>query len=261
MSINIAGVKINNLTKQQVLEKLEIFLHIPEQHQIATVNPEFIVKAQKDEEFKNILNECGLCVPDGFGLILASKFLKQPLKERITGVDLIWDIANLCEQNKCSIYLLGGKEGTAEKTAEILKKKYPELRVIGNSAIIINEQLSPYGGSPEGRLITDDLLDKINEFKPDVLLVALGQVKQEKWIDKNLPKLPNVKFAVGVGGSFDFISRQVKRAPKFMRKIGMEWLWRLIREPWRWKRIYNAVIKFSWVVLTKKEAYIKIKKT
>lgn len=243
MPINIAGIKIDNLTKKRALEKLEIFLHLPEQHQIATVNPEFIVAAQKDAEFKRILNNTSLSLPDGFGLMLASKFLGQPLKERITGADFIWDIAELCEQNKCSIYLLGGKNGAAEKTAEILKKKYPNLKVVGDSRITVRNYESG---------IMNRELEKINSFNPSVLLVAFGQVKQEKWIDKNLKKLPGVKFAMGVGGSFDFISGQVKRAPKFMRKIGLEWLWRLILEPWRWKRIYNAVVKFSWVVLTKK---------
>ncbi|MDD5043318.1 MAG: WecB/TagA/CpsF family glycosyltransferase [Patescibacteria group bacterium] len=243
MKIDILGVTIDNLDKKQVLEKLEIFLHLPEQHQIVTVNPEFIVAAQKDEKFKNLLNKCALSIPDGFGLILAFKFLKRPLPERIPGVDLIWDIATLCEQNNCSIYLLGGKDRAAEKTAEILKNKCPNLKIIGDSEIIVeNQELE----------IKNLELEKINNFGPDVLLVALGQVKQEKWIDKNLAKLPSVKFAMGVGGSFDFISGQIKRAPKFLRIIGLEWLWRLILEPWRWKRIYNAVIKFSWLVLTKR---------
>lgn len=243
MQTNIAGIKIDNFTKKQVLEKLEIFLHLPEQHQIVTINPEFIVAAQQDEEFKQILNKASLSLPDGFGLMLAAKFLRQSLKERITGVDLVDDIARICEQNNCSVYFLGGKPNSAEKTTEILKNKYPNLKVIGDSKIIISNQKSEF---------RNQNLEKINSFKPDVLLVALGQVKQEKWIDKNLAKLPSVKFAVGVGGSFDFISEQVKRAPKFMRKIGLEWIWRLTLEPWRWKRIYNAVIKFSWVVLTKK---------
>lgn len=245
-TINILGIEIDNLSLEEVLNKIKRYLTAKsgQQHYLVTVNPEFIVVAQKDEEFKQILNQAGLAVADGFGLILASKLKKQPLRRKITGVDLIWHLAKLAEQNSYSIFLLGAAKGIAAKAAEKLKVKYPRLAIASESGgeVVVHPKIENL-----------DILRKINNYKPDILLVALGQVKQEKWIKYNLQKLPSVKLAVGVGGSFDFISGKIKRAPKWLRKIGLEWFWRLLRQPRRFKRIYTAVIKFSWLALIKKK--------
>ncbi|MBU1146002.1 WecB/TagA/CpsF family glycosyltransferase [Patescibacteria group bacterium] len=240
MKVNILGIQIDNLKKAEALKIAEQFLSDGRQHYIVTPNPEMAVAAQKDEYFLEILNKADLSVPDGFGLILASRYLRRPLLEKIHGVDLMLDICRLAEQKNYSVYLLGGKEGIAKKTAENLLKKFPKLRIAGaESGGIINEQ----------QLATNN--QQLNFTRPDILFVAFGAEKQEKWIVQNLNNIPSIKIAMGVGGAFDFISGKIKRAPKWIQKIGLEWLWRLFMQPWRWKRILTATIKFSWLVITK----------
>jgi N-acetylglucosaminyldiphosphoundecaprenol N-acetyl-beta-D-mannosaminyltransferase len=222
MKIDILGVKIDNLTMDEALERIGQFLNSKSQHYIVLPYSEFIVRAQKDEEFRGILNKADLSLCESKGLWFVSGFLGKPLKESIAGVDLI-------NKLRGEIFLLGGKRGVAEKVKEKL------------SAKVIDTE--------HGYQNLDKVIEKINKAKPNILLVGLGSPKQEKWIYKNLKKMPNVKVAVGVGGAFDFISGQVKRAPKFLQKIGLEWLWRLILQPRRAKRIYNGVVKLGWLVL------------
>ncbi len=265
--VDILGVKVNKTITDQVLRDVRYFLSDGRQHYIVTTNPEFIMAAQDDEVFKKILNEADLSVPDGIGLLWASRYLenrkqrtvsshalkisefckliasgsslvfypkycKTVLPERIAGIDLIWKIAKLCEQQSCSVFLLGGRNRVGETTAKKLKHKYSNLKIAGvfegSAGIEDDEKL---------RVI-------VNNKKPDVLLVAFGQVKQEKWIVRNLDRLKSVKLAMGVGGSFDFISGQSKRAPRFFRKTGLEWLWRVSKEPWRFNRIVSATYYF-----------------
>lgn len=237
MKINILGVQIDNLTKSEVLKKVEEFLTNGRQHYIVTPNPEIVMAARKDKEFLEILNQADLAVPDGFGLILASRYLKRPLPERITGVDLMLNICKIAEQKNCSIYLVAAEKGLAkpQETAEALNKRFPKLKIIG--APLSKEESA------------DRLIIEINSTRPDILFAALGAGKQEKFIASNLDKIPSVKIATGVGGAFDFIAGKVKRAPRLMQKIGLEWLWRLFMQPWRWKRILTATIKFGWVVI------------
>lgn len=217
MKIDIFGVKIDNLTMDEALERIKGFVVLP--------YSEFIVRAQKDEEFRNILNSADFCLCEGRGLWLMARFLKKPIKEPISGVDLIYSL-------KGKIFLLGGKEGVVEKVKEKL-----DTKVVGTE---------------HGHQDLKKVIKKINKAKPEILLVGLGSPKQEKWIYENLAKMPSVKMAVGVGGAFDFISGRVKRAPKFLQKIGLEWLWRLILQPWRIKRVFEGVIGLSWLVVRTK---------
>ncbi len=229
MKIDIFGVKIDDLTKDETLEKIHGFLTDNKQHYIVLPYSEFIVRAQKDEEFRKILNEADLCLCESRGLYLVLIFLKKPTKEVINGIDLIYAIKSKIKNQKSKIFLLGGKEEIVKKTAKTL----------GDTI----------AGHEHGYQDLDKVVEKINIVKPEILLVGLGSPKQEKFIYHNLAKLPSVKLAIGVGGAFDFISSWVKRAPKFIQKIGLEWLWRLILEPVRAKRIFNGVIKFSWLIL------------
>ena len=222
----LIGVRIDNVTIEEALEKIRNFLSDGRQHQIVTVNPEFIVRAQKDDEFKRILNEANLVIPDGMGIIWASRILREPLKERVAGVDLIKKFK--VQSSKFKVFLLGGRNGVAEKLAA---------------------QWSDVVGFSED---TDNALVSINQCQPDILLVALGAPKQEKWISENLKKIPSVKLAIGVGGAFDMMAGKVKRAPKLIQEMGMEWLWRLILQPWRAGRIFNAVIIFTFLILREK---------
>lgn len=244
MENKILDVKIDNLYLAEVLESIELFLESNKQHYIVTTNPEFIVHAQHDEEFKDILNKANISIADGMGIKFAAKRYGWKLKNRITGVDLMMSIAGIAEQKKKTIYLLGSKKGVPSAAAFQLILKYPNLKIVGAET----------GYRSWHRHIKEDKLVKmINRKKPDILFVALGHGKQEKWIARNLSKLNSVKLAMGVGGSFDYISGQVKRAPELVRKFGFEWLYRLIRQPWRLPRILTAVVRFSLLVMRDKK--------
>jgi N-acetylglucosaminyldiphosphoundecaprenol N-acetyl-beta-D-mannosaminyltransferase len=241
--MKILGVQIDNLTMAEALQRVEGFLADGQQHYIVTPNPEFLIKAQQDEEFRKILNQADLAIPDGIGLIFASWFLGQPLKERITGVDLMERICQKAAQKKWLVFLLGGKKGIAEKAANNLRKKYPGLEI---EQISFGE-LENFDSVNLSLIEPDEIL--LTNKRPAVLFVALGASKQEKWIVQNLKKMPSVKLAMGVGGAFDFVAGRVRRAPKFLQQLGLEWFWRLCCQPWRIKRIFNAVIKFPWLVI------------
>jgi len=284
----ILDVKVSEITSKQVLEKIKSFLLSERQHYIVTLNPEMAVEAQKDEYFKKIINEADVVVPDGIGILLASRFVvRRTLPEKITGMDLIYKICESDFIKGKKIYLMGAKKGVVEKTAEVLLQKYSYLNIVGaeegipqsisnfpacrtgkqfpifNKSPITGHQSQTTNhqsniqypisfGNTEYNKLNNELIQSINKAQPDILFVAFGAPKQEKWIYENLKKMPSVKLAMGVGGSFDFISGKVKRAPLIFQKAGLEWFWRLILEPWRFRRIYNATVKFGWLVLKDK---------
>jgi len=219
----LLGVRIDNVSMSEALEKIREFLSDGRQHYIVTSNPEFLVLAQKDQEFCDILNKADLNIPDGIGIVWAARWLGESLKERVTGVDLIEKLK--IKNEKLKIFLLGGKNGVAQK----IKAEWPAI-------VSCSENL-------------DEAINLINNCRPDILLVALGAPKQEKWIAQNLAKILSVKVAIGVGGAFDFISGRIKRAPKIFQAIGLEWLWRVLREPKRLPRLIKAVIIFPLLVL------------
>ena len=212
--VEIFGVKIDDLTMDGALEKIKGF--------VVLSYSEFIIRAQKDEEFKNILNSADFCLCESRGLYLVSKFLDKKLKENVNGVELIQQLSQKSKIKSQKLFLFGSKEDVVKKTAEKL-----------GSAVIGFE----HGYQDEKRVI-----ERINFTKPDVLLVGLGSPKQEKFIYENLKKMPSVKLAIGVGGAFDFISGHRKRAPKFMQKIGLEWLWRMILGQKKLKSVYRKKI-------------------
>lgn len=229
---NILGIKVDNISRPEAIAAVEQMLRNGGQHIITTPNPEMLVAARKDDEFREALNRADLALPDGFGLMLAARFLSTPLKERICGSDFVWDIFALAAEKGYIIYFLGGKEGVAQKAAKNLKPQFPNLKIVG--------------------VDSEPQFDRIRAAAPDILLVAFGHSKQEKWIARHLGELPSVKIAMGVGGVFDFISGRVRRAPRFMRLIGLEWLWRLAREPRRVTRIWRAVVVFPCLILRAK---------
>ncbi len=242
--VEILGVKIDNLSPQEVLEKSSQFLKSKNQYFIVTPNPEFLVSAKKDKNFQEILNYADIAIADGVGLIYAAKFLGQQL-QRVTGVDLMWYLCELAEQQNYPVYLLGSVEEITEATAEVLKENFPQLDIVGSSG---GGEITPDGFQKNN----DGLMEKIKAAKPKIIFVAFGAGKQEKWIFNHLDQLPSVKLAMGVGGTFDFISGATPRAPEIMRNLGLEWLYRLIKEPRRLKRIFRAVIIFPLLVLKDK---------
>lgn len=247
--INILGINISALAKKEILEKTGQFLEDGRQHQIATVNPEFLLAAQTDEEFFHILNTADLAIPDGAGIIFAALMMGENL-ERIAGVDFIFDICALAQKLKKSVYLLGGDTITVKQAGEKLKIQFPELNIVGaEEGLKKGEWQIKAGEWLKGKENNEKLIARIKSAKPDIIFAAFGHPAQEKWIWHNLPEMPAIKIAMGVGGSFDFIAGRIKRAPQFFRILGLEWLWRVILEPWRWQRIINAVVIFPLVFL------------
>jgi len=233
--LNILGINISTLNKEQVLEKIQDSLKNNKSHYIVTPNPEIILKAGHDEELFYILNKADLAIPDGIGLKFASWFMGKNI-QRITGADLVCDILKIAKDKKLKTLIINKKNGlsTNEDIRQAMLKKYNNLdfKVVD---IEINK-------------LKIQNLKLFKDSKFDITLVALGAPYQEKFIYHNLIN-QNCKLSIGVGGSLDFLTGKIKRAPKLMRHIGLEWLWRLIKQPSRLKRIYNATIKFSFQFL------------
>jgi len=252
----ILGVKINSLTTDEALTKAQGFLATKKQSIIFTPNPEMLVDAQGDSYFKKVLNSADLNLSDGFGIRLMS----GGKIKRVTGVDFVLALCELAARENKSVYLLGsGSKEVLEKTSKNLQNQFKGLRIAGSHPgpkidfLLVEDQ---------NRIIceseaNDEAIHDIIMTAPDILMVAFGHNKQEKWIYQNLASLPSVRIAIGVGGSLDYISGKIKRAPCFLRKIGLEWLYRLMAEPWRFKRIFKAVIQFPLCVIGDKVSRLK----
>ena len=234
---NILGIGLTNAKEDQILEYILQGLEKNiQKYFIVTPNPEILVLARSNTNYKKILNSAKIASPDGIGIMIAGKILDKQLKEKITGVDLVESLCRAVEEKPITVGFLGAGLAVAEETAECLKKKFPNLKVaFANS------------GNPDDKTVA---LVKGSKKEIDILFVAFGSPKQEIWIYENLDKLP-VKVAIGVGGAFDFISGKVKRAPVLVQNLGFEWLFRLINQPWRAKR-QTTLIKFIYLVLKEK---------
>jgi N-acetylglucosaminyldiphosphoundecaprenol N-acetyl-beta-D-mannosaminyltransferase len=234
---NVLNVPIWDISENEFLNFIKYAINSKmNTQQIATVNPEFICESEKNQEFKKLLNSTALNVADATGIIWAIKFLYKQKIQKIPGSDISWKIFKFAEQNQYKIFLLGGMPNVAKKAAKKIIEKYPQIKIVGTSNKNPND--------PE-------TINIINKSRAEILFVAYGTPKQEFFISQNLNKL-NARIAIGVGGTFDFIAGIRKRAPKWVRKIGLEWLYRLFQEPKRIKRIYNAVIKFPYLVIKSK---------
>jgi len=245
----LLGIEFTLATEEEVLEYIITGLEkSAEKYYVVTPNPELLVIANKNTNYKKVLNGAKLALPDGVGVMIAGQLLGKQLKQKITGVDLMKKICERVAEKPITIGFLGAGPGVAEKAAECLVSCYPGLKVV-----FVNEEWEQSGFERAKKYQEDEKNNKSGlnaKYKIhntiDILFVAFGSPKQELWIAENLEKLP-VKVAIGVGGSFDFISGKVKRAPEWMRKIGLEWLFRLIIQPWRIKRQFSLVI-FSLLV-------------
>jgi N-acetylglucosaminyldiphosphoundecaprenol N-acetyl-beta-D-mannosaminyltransferase len=233
--VRILGVPVHAITFKGLLEEIERLIGDGRAHQIATVNPEFVMAARRDPIFRVVLERAALCLPDGVGLLWAARWLGGRLPERVTGSDGVPLIAERAAEKGWRIFFLGAAPGVAERTTEILCERYPGLQVAGT-----------YAGSPAAEE-EEGIVARINASEADIVLVAYGAPKQDKWIARNRPRL-RAGVAMGVGGSFDFISGKAVRAPAWMRRLGLEWLHRLWREPWRWRRMV-ALPRFAVAVL------------
>jgi N-acetylglucosaminyldiphosphoundecaprenol N-acetyl-beta-D-mannosaminyltransferase len=227
MFSKILKYDIYNRSKHEFIEYIKGFNKI----HIISGNPEVLYNGLYDESlFEGCSKENSVIVPDGVGVVIASKIAKAPVKEKIAGIEVLEDIVKFCMQDKKSIYFLGAKQEMLDKCIENLKKKYEGLII---------------AGSHNGYFDIDnceDILKDIRDSKPHVLFVAMGCPKQERFINKNMNSLP-AHIYMGLGGSFDVISGKLKRAPKWMIKLGLEWLYRVAKEPFRIKRL-GVIPKF-----------------
>jgi len=260
--VKIAGVGIDAVRYEDVLTAVEVFVNQDhKKHIIVTPNPEMIVHSQKDHAFQRVLNSASLAVPDGIGVLWAAYYLSLPkaknrflealkvlgtlfqvlfkmkaiykvLPSRVTGADLLFKIIEESQKKGWRIYLLGASPGVANIAVDSLLQKYPQAIFAGS-----------FAGTP-AKTHEDELCERINLAKPDILFVAYGSPAQEEWLHRNLHKLKPVKVAIGVGGAIDFAAGKAKRAPKLLRNLGLEWFWRLLTEPRRFKRIWNATFVF-----------------
>ncbi|MGD8488855.1 MAG: WecB/TagA/CpsF family glycosyltransferase [Anaerolineae bacterium] len=222
-SLEILGVRVDKVSYKDLLEQVDAFVASGQPHQIVTVNPEMILAACDDGAFQQVLNRSELNVADGVGVTLAARWLGQPLPERVTGSDGIYRLAAHCAARGYRPFLLGAAPGVAETAGQRLVERYPGLEVAGT-----------YAGSPWLEE-EDSIIARVRAVSPDLLLVAYGVPAEELWIARNRERL-GVPVMVGVGGSFDFVAGVTQRAPPWMRRMGLEWLHRLAREPWRWRR-------------------------
>jgi N-acetylglucosaminyldiphosphoundecaprenol N-acetyl-beta-D-mannosaminyltransferase len=233
--LEILGVRVDGVTFAELLSEVDAFVAARRPHQIVTLNPEMLVAAHGDDAFREQLNGADLNVADGVGLILAARLLGKHLPERITGSDGIFRLASHCAVRGYRPYLLGAAPGVAEKAVERLVELYPRLQVAGT-----------FAGSPRAE-DESAIVERVRASTPDLLFVAYGVPAEETWITRNRERL-GVPVMIGVGGAFDFVVGVTRRAPAWMRRAGLEWLHRLAREPWRWRR-QLALLRFAFLVL------------
>ncbi len=257
--MDILGIRVDNLGRKEIFEKIEDFLAEEKFHQIATINPEFILHAQKDAEFKKILNNCDLNIADGVGIKFAFWRYGEKLKARIAGADLFWEILRMANDGGLGVFLAANKSGLSswEETRDAILKIYPNIKILGANINCHSERSeesrSDSTSSISTRSFADAQDDKNKISEADIVFVNFGAPYQEKFIySLKSQKYGKIKLAMGVGGSFDFWVGKLRRAPLRMRQIGLEWLFRLIQQPRRIKRIFNAVIVFPIKILLDK---------
>ncbi len=234
----ILGVPFDCISMHGAVEKIMGFFEDGGRHIVCTPNPEIVMEAQKDEQFMNILKAADLVVPDGVGIVWASKFSQRRIKERVAGYDLVQSILKNMQGLNKTVYFFGGAPGVAASAAKRMLKEYPQLKIVGTR--------NGYFSSKEEK----EIISEIKALSPDLLLVGLGAPRQEKWIYENL-RFTQAKVAIGVGGSFDVMAGNLKRAPKIFQKLGLEWFYRLLCQPTRIKRMMR-IPKFVIKVLAEK---------
>lgn len=239
--VNILGVHVDMVNISEAADCIMRFFDEDKMHAVYTPNSEIIMHAYKNADFADLLNRAELLTADGIGVVHASKILKKPIKERAAGYDIARQVLQKMNYTEHKLFLFGGKPGVAEEAKAKLLQEYPELNVVGlrNGYFKLEEE--------------DEIVDEINASGADIVFVCLGAPKQEEWIDRHRDKL-NVRVAMGIGGSLDVFAGRVERAPEFFCKTGLEWFYRLCKEPWRIGRMMELP-KFAATVITKGKKY------
>lgn len=250
MRVNICGVKIDNYSFNDAVERIvdrAVTGVLPSY--VVTPNAQHVLSLQRDADFRDIYEKAFLAVPDGVSLLWSAKFLKTPLNGRVNGTDLFEELSAVAEKKGLKIFLLGGRPGAAEEAKKTLLSRHPDLKIVGTHC-------PPYGfeSQPEELALINS---KIKAAAPDILFVGLGAPKQEKWIYENYQEL-GVPVSLGIGVSFELVADMVQRAPLWMQKWGLEWLFRLIVEPKRlWKRYVMGNPQFMWLVLKQRLGFYR----
>jgi N-acetylglucosaminyldiphosphoundecaprenol N-acetyl-beta-D-mannosaminyltransferase len=234
--VALLGTTVDVVTMTDTLDVIESFTRDGKCHQIATANTDFLVKALSDPELRTVLSHCDLVVPDGMPLLWASRLMGIRMPERVTGADLVPRLGELSDAKGYRLFFLGGTEGASERAERSMKARYPGVNIVGRLAPPV---------APLEQMDNRAILAEIHRARPDILLVAFGNPKQEKWIHRHLDSL-KVPVCIGVGAALDFLGGSVARAPGWMQKTGLEWLHRLITEPRRLGRRYVVdALQFS----------------
>jgi N-acetylglucosaminyldiphosphoundecaprenol N-acetyl-beta-D-mannosaminyltransferase len=236
----ILGVRIDNFSIREIKEKVsDILENPPRQKFVATLNPEILLKAHRDEKYRNILNSADLNICDGFGLKLASFLKGKSIKTRFAGADIVGFLLGLAANKSQKILIIAAKNSLSApmEIEQAINQKYPDLSMK-------SEYYSPGQDFFESGIIK----------KAEIVFVNFGASQQEKFIFENRAKFPNAKILIGVGGAFDFLTGKIRRAPRFLRAFGFEWLWRLMQQPKRFRRIWNAVAVFPVISLLEKKS-------
>lgn len=237
--INILGVNVCNISMEEAIKSALNLLETDSLSVVSTPNSEILLYASNNEDYKDVLNKSDLVLPDGIGVVYGAKLLGKNMKERVAGFDFSSKLLEQLAKMKKSVYLLGAKPGVAELAAKNIKEKFDGIVIAGTHDGYFKDD--------------EEVILEINEAKPDFLMVCLGFPKQEFWIDKYRDRL-SAKLAIGAGGSIDVFAGTVMRAPEFYCKHGLEWLYRLIKQPSRFVRML-ALPKFGLKVLFKGRKY------
>lgn len=244
-STHLLGVRIDLLERKKFKETASNILEKERGVVISTPNPEILLSAHRDPSYKRILNACDINIPDGVGVIALIRLMNKIRAQRITGVDAVEFLAEIASKDGVSMVLFGAEQGNALASADILNTQYRSTTILGIEPGVIS--------CSDGVChISQEDLQALRDAQPVILAIALGHGKQERFAQWIMKEIPSIKIAIGVGGALDMISGKIKRAPKILQKMGLEWLWRLIQEPSRLGRIINATIIFPFTVISSK---------
>jgi N-acetylglucosaminyldiphosphoundecaprenol N-acetyl-beta-D-mannosaminyltransferase len=239
----LAGVKLEGSSQNYILEKIKKYIKNPDGFfHIVSLNPENIVVAQENEEFKKALNNAQIKIFDGVGVVLAARILGVGGLERVTGVDLMEELVKLADKFRFQVLLIGGRDNLAKSLANCYQKNYRKAKFFGLKGI--REIKNPKKAEEE------EIFAIVSRFKPHLVFIAFGSPSQELWIERHKDKFSKT-VVMGVGGAFDFLAGQVPRAPRWIRTLGLEWLFRLLIQPWRWRR-QTRLLRFVWLVIKEK---------
>jgi N-acetylglucosaminyldiphosphoundecaprenol N-acetyl-beta-D-mannosaminyltransferase len=262
--VEVLGVRFHNLSRAEAAQAIAGMVRRRERAYVVKPYSEYMPRAARDARIREILNAAGLCLADGIGILWAAHYLalaggpvralaqlplslaaialnsgaiRRPLKENMAGVDLTWEVLARLDEAACRVFLLGGTEEEVQGARGRIEARLDRLRIVG----------AHHGYFDVSGEESAQVLRAINEAETDVVLVAMGFPRQEEWIAANMPRL-RVNVAISEGGSFSFISGAVARAPRWLRPVGLEWLFRLLRQPWRIRR-QMAIPLFIWLVV------------